>query len=80
MKARKNPASNREQGTCRQKNQPQATQAFNNLNFTVDDIIRDYSVQTPLGREPHSMGTVESHGVWLHVAPQRHRPGLFSGT
>ena len=40
-----------------------------NLNFTVDDIIRDYSVSTPLGVSLIVMGTVKSMGSGCMCAP-----------
>ncbi len=40
-----------------------------NLNFTVDDIIRDYSVQTPLGVNLIVMGTVKAMGSGCMCAP-----------
>ena len=40
-----------------------------NLNFTVDDIIRDYSVGTPLGVSLVVMGTVKSMGSGCMCAP-----------
>ena len=40
-----------------------------NLNFTVDDIIRDYSVQTPLGANLIVMGTVKAMGAGCMCAP-----------
>lgn len=40
-----------------------------NLNFTVDDIIRDYSVNTPLGVSLIVMGTVKAMGSGCMCAP-----------
>jgi CO dehydrogenase maturation factor len=40
-----------------------------NLNFTVDDIVRDYSVSTPLGVNLIVMGTVQSMGSGCMCAP-----------
>lgn len=40
-----------------------------NLNFTVDDIIRDYSVQSPLGVSLIVMGTVKAMGAGCMCAP-----------
>ncbi len=40
-----------------------------NLNFTVDDIVRDYSVQTPLGVNLIVMGTVKAMGSGCMCAP-----------
>ena len=40
-----------------------------NLNFTVDDIINDYSVQTPLGANLIVMGTVKAMGSGCMCAP-----------
>jgi CO dehydrogenase maturation factor len=40
-----------------------------NLNFTVDDIIRDYSVKTPLGVSLIVMGTVKAMGSGCMCAP-----------
>lgn len=40
-----------------------------NLNFTVDDIIRDYSVVTPLGVNLIVMGTVKAMGSGCMCAP-----------
>jgi CO dehydrogenase maturation factor len=40
-----------------------------NLNFTVDDIIRDYSVNTPLGVSLMVMGTVKAMGSGCMCAP-----------
>ncbi len=40
-----------------------------NLNFTVDDIIRDYSVETPLGVNLIVMGTVKSMESGCMCAP-----------
>lgn len=40
-----------------------------NLNFTVDDIIRDYSVNTPLGVNLIVMGTVKAMGSGCMCAP-----------
>ncbi|HTY74317.1 MAG TPA: AAA family ATPase [Candidatus Nanoarchaeia archaeon] len=40
-----------------------------NLNFTVDDIIRDYSVKTPLGVNLIVMGTVKAMGSGCMCAP-----------
>jgi CO dehydrogenase maturation factor len=40
-----------------------------NLNFTVDDIIRDYSVSTPLGVSLIVMGTVKAMGSGCMCAP-----------
>jgi CO dehydrogenase maturation factor len=40
-----------------------------NLNFSVDDIVRDYSVPTPLGPNLIVMGTVRSMGAGCMCAP-----------
>jgi len=40
-----------------------------NLNFKVDDIIRDYSVNTPLGVNLIVMGTVKAMGSGCMCAP-----------
>jgi CO dehydrogenase maturation factor len=40
-----------------------------NLNFTVDDIIRDYSVKTPLNVNLIVMGTVKAMGSGCMCAP-----------
>jgi CO dehydrogenase maturation factor len=40
-----------------------------NLNFTVDDIVRQYSVVTPLGVNLIVMGTVQSMGAGCMCAP-----------
>ena len=40
-----------------------------NLNFTVDDIIREYSVNTPLGVNLIVMGTVKAMGSGCMCAP-----------
>jgi CO dehydrogenase maturation factor len=40
-----------------------------NLNFTVDDIIRDYAVDTPLGVNLIVMGTVKAMGSGCMCAP-----------
>ncbi|MCL2134959.1 MAG: AAA family ATPase [Candidatus Bathyarchaeota archaeon] len=40
-----------------------------NLNFKVDDIVRDYSVLTPLGVNLVVMGTVRSMGAGCMCAP-----------
>ena len=40
-----------------------------NLNFTVDDIIRDYSVKTPLGVSLIVMGTVKAMDSGCMCAP-----------
>jgi len=40
-----------------------------NLNFRVDDIVRDYSVPTPLGVNLIVMGTVHSMGAGCMCAP-----------
>ncbi len=40
-----------------------------NLNFTVNDIVRDYSVQTPLGVSLIVMGTVKAMGAGCMCAP-----------
>ncbi len=40
-----------------------------NLNFTVDDIIRDYSVVTPIGVNLIVMGTVKAMGSGCMCAP-----------
>jgi CO dehydrogenase maturation factor len=40
-----------------------------NLNFTVDDIIRDYAVATPLGVNLIVMGTVKAMGSGCMCAP-----------
>jgi CO dehydrogenase maturation factor len=40
-----------------------------NLNFKVDDIVRDYSVPTPLGVNLIVMGTVHSMGAGCMCAP-----------
>jgi len=39
------------------------------LHFTVDDIVRDYSVSTPLGANLIVMGTVQSMGAGCMCAP-----------
>jgi CO dehydrogenase maturation factor len=39
------------------------------LHFTVDDIVRDYSVPTPLGPNLIVMGTVQSMGAGCMCAP-----------
>ena len=39
------------------------------LNFTVDDIVRDYSIMTPLGVNLIVMGTVKSMGSGCMCAP-----------
>lgn len=39
------------------------------LSFTVDDIVRDYSVNTPLGVNLIVMGTVRSMGAGCMCAP-----------
>lgn len=39
------------------------------LSFTVDDIVRDYSVSTPLGVNLIVMGTVQSMGSGCMCAP-----------
>jgi CO dehydrogenase maturation factor len=39
------------------------------LQFTVDDIVRDYSVSTPLGVNLIVMGTVQSMGAGCMCAP-----------
>ncbi len=39
------------------------------LSFTVEDIVRDYSVQTPLGVNLIVMGTVQSMGAGCMCAP-----------
>ncbi len=40
-----------------------------NLNFTVDDIVKQYSVPTPLGVNLIVMGTVRSMGAGCMCAP-----------
>jgi len=40
-----------------------------NLNFTVDDIVKQYSVVTPLGVSLIVMGTVQSMGAGCMCAP-----------
>ena len=40
-----------------------------NLNFTVDDIVKQYSVATPLGVNLIVMGTVQSMGAGCMCAP-----------
>jgi CO dehydrogenase maturation factor len=40
-----------------------------NLNFRVDDIVKDYSVPTPLGVNLIVMGTVHSMGAGCMCAP-----------
>jgi CO dehydrogenase maturation factor len=40
-----------------------------NLNFKVDDIVRDYAVHTPLGANLIVMGTVQSMGAGCMCAP-----------
>ncbi|MCW4018524.1 MAG: AAA family ATPase [Candidatus Bathyarchaeota archaeon] len=40
-----------------------------NLNFKVDDIIRDYAVKTPLGVDLIVMGTVKAMGSGCMCAP-----------
>jgi CO dehydrogenase maturation factor len=40
-----------------------------NLNFTVDDIVRDYSVNTPFGVNLIVMGTVKAMGSGCMCAP-----------
>jgi CO dehydrogenase maturation factor len=40
-----------------------------NLNFTVDDIVKEYSVPTPLGVSLIVMGTVQSMGAGCMCAP-----------
>ena len=40
-----------------------------NLNFRVDDIVRDYAVQTPLGVSLIVMGTVKAMGSGCMCAP-----------
>jgi len=40
-----------------------------NLNFRVDDIVRDYAVQTPLGVNLIIMGTVKAMGSGCMCAP-----------
>ena len=39
------------------------------LHFSVDDIVRDYSVETPLGPKLIVMGTVQSMGAGCMCAP-----------
>ena len=39
------------------------------LNFTVDDIVRDYSIMTPMGVNLIVMGTVKSMGSGCMCAP-----------
>lgn len=39
------------------------------LSFTVDDIVRDYSVKTPIGPNLIVMGTVQSMGSGCMCAP-----------
>lgn len=40
-----------------------------NLNFTVDDVVKEYSVPTPLGPNLIVMGTVRSMGAGCMCAP-----------
>lgn len=40
-----------------------------NLNFSVDDIVKEYSVATPLGVNLIVMGTVQSMGAGCMCAP-----------
>ncbi|MCL2288491.1 MAG: AAA family ATPase [Candidatus Bathyarchaeota archaeon] len=40
-----------------------------NLNFKVDDIVRDYAISTPLGANLIVMGTVRSMGAGCMCAP-----------
>ena len=40
-----------------------------NLNFTVDDIVRDYSIPTPLGANLIVMGTVQAMEAGCMCAP-----------
>jgi len=40
-----------------------------NLNFSVDDIVKQYSVPTPLGASLIVMGTVQSMGAGCMCAP-----------
>jgi len=40
-----------------------------NLNFKVDDIVRDYAIPTPLGANLIVMGTVRSMGAGCMCAP-----------
>jgi CO dehydrogenase maturation factor len=40
-----------------------------NLNFTVDDIVKQYSIPTPLGASLIVMGTVQSMGAGCMCAP-----------
>jgi CO dehydrogenase maturation factor len=40
-----------------------------NLNFTVDDIVREYSVATPMGVNLIVMGTVQSMEAGCMCAP-----------
>ena len=40
-----------------------------NLNFTVDDIVKEYSVATPLGVNLIVMGTVQAMGAGCMCAP-----------
>ena len=40
-----------------------------NLNFSVDDIVKEYSVPTPLGVNLIVMGTVQSMGAGCMCAP-----------
>lgn len=40
-----------------------------NLNFTVDDVVKQYSVPTPLGPNLIVMGTVHSMGAGCMCAP-----------
>ena len=40
-----------------------------NLNFRVDDIIRDYAIKTPLGVDLIVMGTVKAMGSGCMCAP-----------
>jgi CO dehydrogenase maturation factor len=40
-----------------------------NLNFTVDDVVKQYSVPTPLGANLIVMGTVRSMGAGCMCAP-----------
>jgi CO dehydrogenase maturation factor len=48
-----------------------------NLNFKVDDIIRDYSVSTPLGVNLIVMGTVKAMGSGCMCAPNAVVRGLL---
>ncbi len=50
-----------------------------NLNFTVDDIVRDYSVSTPLGVNLIVMGTVQAMGP-VACVPQTLSSELYCGT